>query len=527
MAQQHSPPSNWDRWPGHYQQNAQYSAIDTSGIISYDPRVSSAAPLPSHHHHEAQYAMGTTYTMASVPSMAPPHSNFGVHPYTPTSPTSMVLPYRQFGDDRSALSETSHGLPYQHRESQPIYRRDYVTSPQIKRDPVPSQLPLPAAPEQGNSSEAPVPEVTPKPYVGNTHIDEMMRAIQAQESDEDDDVEEEEEEEEDGEEEDEDEEDQDTPKGSLQSPPCSSAGSRCSSPRSTKSKRRNKLSKEKRRCTWEGCKRTFTQGTHMRIHMRSHTGEKPYACTFQNCHWTFSQHGNLKTHFRRHTGEKPYKCDQCPREFAQKGNLRAHQSVHDPTKRFHCLIDNCDKPFTQRGNLKNHQNKFHKESVMKYIELFSNKTLNELQDPEDRKLFVHFKDVYKNMNRGIKGRGRGRTIQKKSNNNQMQALHDVPMYPSQQRTPPMEHSIPHQFSHLPSYPQHGLPQAQSWQGYPVAPRDGSYHVVPATRTHYDMYELEHENMSSSASSAGTISTPATSVYDEEHGRSLAFRDRLY
>lgn len=234
--------------------------------------------------------MATTYTMPSVPSNM--QHGFGAHPYTPTSPTNMVMPYRAYGEERPSLSEPCHGLPYQARSSQSLYRRDYIHSPEIKRDPLPvGQLALPAVPEPRVKPAA--TEDAPKPFVGTTEVDKMMRAIQTQVEGENEDFEEEEEEEEE-EEDDEEEDEEDALKDGLRSPPCSASGSRCSTPRSTKAKRRSKSGKEKRRCDWAGCKRTFTQGTHMRIHLRSHTGEKPYNCTWPSCNWTFSQHGNLK-----------------------------------------------------------------------------------------------------------------------------------------------------------------------------------------------------------------------------------------
>ncbi|KAF7533960.1 hypothetical protein G7054_g6659 [Neopestalotiopsis clavispora] len=82
------------------------------------------------------------------------------------------------------------------------------------------------------------------------------------------------------------------------------------------------------------------------------------------------------------------KCDQCPQELAQKDNPGAHLSVHDTTKRFHCLMDDCTKPQTYA-------------------------CLESLKDKKDKKPFAHFKEIYKNMNRGIKGRCVGRTIQQK------------------------------------------------------------------------------------------------------------------
>ncbi|KAJ1167522.1 hypothetical protein NDU88_007913, partial [Pleurodeles waltl] len=44
----------------------------------------------------------------------------------------------------------------------------------------------------------------------------------------------------------------------------------------------------------------------LRIHQRTHRGEKPFKCS--ECAKCFSWLSQLQTHHRTHTGEKPFKC---------------------------------------------------------------------------------------------------------------------------------------------------------------------------------------------------------------------------
>ncbi|KAL6944343.1 hypothetical protein ACO0RG_001079 [Hanseniaspora osmophila] len=160
------------------------------------------------------------------------------------------------------------------------------------------------------------------------------------------------------------------------------------------------------------CHKHFTQSTHLEVHVRSHIGLKPYECSY--CGKTFTQGGNLRTHIRLHTGEQPFQCNVCGKKFSRKGNLQAHSLTHENFRPFQCILDGCDKSFTQLGNLKSHQNKFHLDTLnVLTMKLALNNF--DLENEEERRLLEYLSSLYKNSNKGIKGRGKNSASAQKSN----------------------------------------------------------------------------------------------------------------
>ena len=82
------------------------------------------------------------------------------------------------------------------------------------------------------------------------------------------------------------------------------------------------------------CSFSPSEAAKLPIHMRTHTGVKPYSCN--QCKFKTSTDGNLRVHMRSHSGEKPYTCILCNFSSTTKGKITLHMKSHNEDRPQKC-----------------------------------------------------------------------------------------------------------------------------------------------------------------------------------------------